>query len=86
MSFKEAWHTESTTTSLPQQFVVESRVVVARDGGVLSATITKPSGNLKVDGLVEKILESVKHVPPFPATVTDAQKTCIIVFTAKPKT
>ena len=79
-SFKNTWQVESAGLSLHQTFVVESRVVVARDGEVVSAAITKPSRHQQVDALVARVLESVKNVPPIPAGVTNAQKTFIIVF------
>ena len=82
-SFKNAWQAESAGISLHQAFVVESRAVVARDGEVISATITKPSGHQQVDALVAQVLKSVKHVPPIPAGLPDEQKTFIIVFNAR---
>jgi TonB family protein len=84
-SFKNTWQAESAGISLHQAFIIETRVIVARNGEVVSAAITKPSGNQQADTLAAQVLKSVKQVPPIPAGLPDVQKTFIIVFNARPR-
>ncbi len=49
-------------------------VVIARDGAVKSARVTKHSGNKAFDRSVERVLESVRHVPAFPPEMKDAER------------
>jgi TonB family protein len=51
--------------------VVKATVTVARDGRVLSARITKLSGNRTVDDSVDQVLQRVKEIRPFPEGAKD---------------
>ena len=64
---------------------VVASIVVARDGTVLSARITKSSGDKAVDRSVQATLERVKFIAPFPEGSTDQQRTFTVNFNAKAK-
>ena len=61
------------------------KVVVASDGTVVSARITTPSGDAKVDGSVQRALDSVTFIGPFPEGATEKTRTFIINFNLKSK-
>lgn len=56
------------------------RVSIANDGTVLSASITTPSGDPKVDESVRQTLERVKFIAPFPEGVTQKERSYTINF------
>ena len=63
----------------------EAKVVVARDGSIISATVTSRSGQTGLDKSVERTLKKVMQLPPFPASATDDRRTFIIIFNLKAK-
>lgn len=65
--------------------IVKVKVVIARNGSVSSAQITRPSRNASLDGSVRRALDSVKFIAPFPAGSSDSQRTYIINFNLKSK-
>ena len=75
---------EPDDTSVDSGTVVAS-VTVSRDGKVVSASITKSSGNRAVDRSVEATLNRVKFIAPFPDGTSDEQRTFTINFNAKAK-
>lgn len=56
------------------------KIVVARDGSILSAEIMTPSGERSLDRSVERVLREVTKLPPFPAGATDDQRSFVIRF------
>jgi len=64
---------------------VEVTVTVARAGEVLSARLLKPSGNAAMNRVVQRVLERVTFIAPFPEGAKDAQRTFNIIFELKPK-
>lgn len=64
---------------------VEVKVVVARDGNVVSARITTPSGDAAMDASVRQAIESVSTLPPFPDGASEDTKTFYISFNLKSK-
>lgn len=60
-------------------------VTIGRDGRVLDARITRPSGNTAVDASVRRTLERVTFVAPFPAGATEEKRTFTIKFNLKAK-
>jgi TonB family protein len=62
-------------TALP-----EARIVVARDGSIISAVLVSPSGEALLDKSVERALRAVAKLPPFPASAHDEQRTFRIQF------
>ena len=81
--YYQAWH-EPDDASVATPTVVAT-VVVARDGTVLSARITKSSGDKAVDRSVQMTLERVKFIAPFPEEAKDEQRQFTVNFNAKAK-
>lgn len=75
---------------IPSEAADESGKVVAtitlsRDGTVISARVSQPSGNAELDKSVQRALDKVSFVAPFPETTKDAQKTFKLEFDPKAK-
>jgi len=64
---------------------VEVSVTIARNGDVVSTRLVNPSGNPALNKLVQRVLDKVTFVRPFPAASKDQQRTFTIVFELKPK-
>jgi TonB family protein len=58
----------------------EARIVVARDGAIISAELVSPSGEAPLDKSVLRALRAVAKLPPFPASARDEQRTFRIQF------
>jgi TonB family protein len=58
----------------------EARIVVARDGTILSAEIVSASGDSILDKSVSRTLRIVTKLPPFPADARDEQRTFRLQF------
>jgi TonB family protein len=56
------------------------KIVVSRDGRIVSDTIVKRSGNAALDRAVSTTLERIRSVPRFPDGATDERRTLIINF------
>jgi TonB family protein len=50
-------------------------VTIARDGTVISARIIRPSGDAQMDASVQRALNRVSFIAPFPDGATDKQRT-----------
>jgi periplasmic protein TonB len=57
-----------------------ARIVVARDGTILSAELVTPSGDPSLDKSVERALRAVTKLPPFPAGAREEERTFRIRF------
>jgi colicin import membrane protein len=64
---------------------VVATITLSRDGSVISARISKSSGNSKLDQSVQRALDKVSFVAPFPESTKDAQKTFGLEFDPKAK-
>lgn len=60
-------------------------VVIAKDGTVISATLTRSSGNKGVDRSVQATLDRVRFIAPFPAGAKESQRPFTINFNLKAK-
>ncbi len=60
-------------------------VTIASDGTVISARILTPSGDAPVDASVQRALDRVKSIAPFPEGTTDKQRTYTIIFNPQVK-
>jgi len=58
------------------------KVTIARDGTVISAHIVTPSGDPNVDAAIQRMLDRVTFIAPFPESMTENEKTYPINFTA----
>jgi TonB family protein len=60
-------------------------VVIARDGSVISARITEPSGDKAVDASVQRTLDRVTQIKPFSASAKEDERSYDINFNLKTK-
>ena len=60
-------------------------VTIASDGTVISARIITPSGDAGLDASVQRTLERVKSIAPFPEGATEKERTYIINFNPQVK-
>lgn len=81
--YTRRWVLPATTTS--DQAVVKVSVTIARNGEVIEAHVVERSGDASVDASVQKTLDRVKDIAPFPDDATDQQRTYIIYFDLKAK-
>ena len=63
--------------------VVKVRLVIARSGNVLSAQIINNSGVTSWDRAVQKSLDLVKHIAPFPKSISGSKKTFTLNFNSR---
>jgi len=60
-------------------------VTIASDGTVISARIIDPSGDAGLDASVQRTLDRVKFIAPFPEGATDKERTYVINFNPQVK-
>jgi TonB family protein len=60
-------------------------VTISSDGAVITARILTPSGDKGVDDTVQRTLDRVQFIAPFPSGSTDKERTYIINFNLKAK-
>jgi len=61
------------------------RVVIGRDGSVISAQIIEPSGDSAVDDSVKRLLDRVTFIQAFPDGATESQRSFTLRFNLKAK-
>jgi TonB family protein len=59
------------------------RVVIHRSGRIISASIEQRSGNAALDRSVQRALDKVRMIKPFPEGSLDQQRTFNIKFVPK---
>jgi TonB family protein len=59
---------------------VKVSVTIASDGTVISSSIVTPSGDASVDNSVQRTLDRVTFIAPFPEGATDKERTYTINF------
>jgi TonB family protein len=64
---------------------IKVSITVSSDGTVISAHIVDPSGDSSVDDSVQRTLDRVTFIAPFPDGATEKEKTFIINFNLKAK-
>ena len=69
--------------AIKNNHVVKVRVVIARSGNVLSAQIINNSGVTSWDRAVQKSLDRVKHIAPFPKSISGSKKTFTLNFNSR---
>jgi TonB family protein len=65
--------------------IVTAKIVVNRSGHIISATIRKRSNIRTLDSSVQRALDAVKSLPPFPEGAKDLERTIDIKFDLKAK-
>jgi TonB family protein len=82
-AYYHAWITpDSITDRLAKADV---KIVVSRDGTILSAEIISKSGEPALDRSVERALRAVTRLRPFPPAATDEQRSFLIRFNLEAK-
>jgi protein TonB len=65
--------------------ITKVTVTIARDGTVMSSRIVRGSGDSSVDGSVQRTLDRVTFIAPFPEGSKDKERTYTINFNLKAK-
>ena len=81
--YTDAWTLPSDSDS--DDAIVKVSVTIANDGRVLNAHIVGRSGDKSVDNSVQRTLDRVTEIAPFPDGATEKERTYIIYFNLKAK-
>lgn len=81
--YEHAWIPPDDTAS--DDAVTKATVTIESDGTVLSARIVKPSRDSSVDMSVQRTLDHVTFIAPFPKGAKEKQRTYTINFNLKAK-
>ena len=82
--YDDAWVT-ADISSADDNSAALVKVTVARDGRIIRAVIAERSGDRALDQSVQRALEKVTKLPPFPEETKDQQRTFTIRFSLKAK-
>jgi TonB family protein len=80
--FDEAW--DPSNVAEPDG-IVKITVTIRRDGTVLSSKITQPSSGAALNRSVQRALDRVKSVPPFPEDAKEEKRSFNLEFNLKAK-
>ena len=81
--YEDAWTVTDDLTD--ESATAKVSVTIARSGRVISARVERHSGDSDLDKSVQRALDKVSFVRPFPAGATDEQRTFLINFNLKAK-
>jgi TonB family protein len=81
--FYDAWTPPENVAN--DDAIAKVRILIGRDGTIISARIIGPSGDPSVDASVRGALDRVSSVPPFPEGAKDSQRSLILNFNLKTK-
>jgi TonB family protein len=81
--YTQAWTPPDDTAS--DDANVRVSVVIGSDGTVISSSVLTPSGDASVDRSVQRTLDRVNFIAPFPDGSKEKEKTFIINFNLKAK-
>jgi TonB family C-terminal domain len=81
--YEASWIAPDNTAS--DDVTAKITVTIANDGTVISSRITTPSGDAQTDASIQRTLDRVKFIAPFPPGAKDTQRTYIIPFNLKTK-
>ena len=81
--YEQAWTPPDDTASDDANTKVS--VTIGSDGTVISSRILNPSGDSRVDGSVQRTLDRVNFIAPFPDGAREKERTFIINFNLKAK-
>ncbi len=79
--YDRAWHVGQDLTDDDSTAV--ARVTIRRDGTVEDAKLHRRSGNSLLNKSVQRALDSVRKIAPFPEGATDSERTFTIEFNLK---
>jgi TonB family protein len=81
--YDQSWTSPDDLASADEN--VKVHIVITRDGTVISASITDPSGDAKLDASVRKVLDRITFIKPFPDDSKDKERAYDINFNPKTK-
>jgi TonB family protein len=81
--YTDAWVVPDGVTD--DSATTTAAITIARDGTVISATITRFSGNAAVDHSVRLTLDRVRYAAPLPDDASENERTVTINFNVKAK-
>jgi TonB family protein len=81
--YERAWTPPDDTAS--DDAITKVSVTIGSDGTVISSRILNPSGDARVDGSVQRTLDRVTFIAPFPDGAKEKERTFIINFNLKAK-
>lgn len=82
-AYEDAWHIIQDLTDDDEIAVV--RVTIARDGRVVGARFVDRSKSASMNKSVQRALDAVKRLPPFPDFIKEAERSFTIEFNLKAK-
>lgn len=81
--YYDAWTPPTDTSN--DNAITKVKIVIARNGSIISARIIDGSGDSGVDASVQRAIDRVKSVPPLPEGTKESQRTVILNFNLKTK-
>ena len=78
--YSRAWQGRVPDGATDRDTDAVASVTIARDGTVISAVVTRSSGNAVVDRAVREVLERVKYTAPLPESAAERERTVSIKF------
>jgi periplasmic protein TonB len=81
--YERAWTPPDDTAS--DDAIAKVSVTISRDGSVITSRVVNPSGDSRVDASVQRTLDRVNFVAPFPDGAKEKERTFIINFNLKAK-
>jgi colicin import membrane protein len=82
--YRHAWVSPDGMAS--DNAIVKFSVTIASDGTVISSRITDPSGDANIDSAVQRMLDRVTFIAPFPEGATEKQRSYPVNFNATRRT
>ena len=80
--YHQKWITLDPSGMEKDNAVIIFKVTIASDGAVISARIITPSGDSNVDAAVQRMLDNVTVIAPFPEGATEKERSYTINFNA----
>jgi colicin import membrane protein len=80
--YHQKWITLDPSGMEKDNAVIIFKVTIASDGAVISARIITPSGDANVDTAVQRMLDNVTVIAPFPEGATEKERSYTINFNA----
>ena len=81
--YEQAWTPPDDTAS--DDAITRVSVTIGSDGAVITSRILDPSGDARVDASIQRTLDRVTFVAPFPDGAKEKERTFIINFNLKAK-
>jgi TonB family protein len=81
--YEQAWTPPDDTAS--DDAIAKVSVTIGSDGAVITSHVVNPSGDARVDASVQRTLDRVNFVAPFPDGAKEKERTFIINFNLKAK-